>query len=153
MKFMKRLILLAMLMATINSTAQKNMGLGVRFGDPTGISFKKYLGDNALEVNVGRTHWLYGNGWYKHRFDRWYKNQKHYYSNYEYLSYKSNVPVGIQVHYLFHKPLQALDGWDWYFGLGGQLRYQTFRYNYRYKVPGDPKWHYVNNENVTDLDL
>ena len=34
----------------------KSWGIGIRLGDPTGITIKKYFGTNkAIEFNVGRT--------------------------------------------------------------------------------------------------
>jgi hypothetical protein len=132
---------------------QNNWGLGIRLGDPSGITLKKYSANNAFELSVGRTHWWYGPRWYDRRFYDWYEDQKFGYKDFQYVGYRASVPVGVQLHYLFRKGLNDAPGLEWYYGFGGQLRYQTFRYDYRYKWDGSPDWIYADGGRVTDLDL
>jgi hypothetical protein len=55
------------------SSSNPNLGIGLRLGDPTGLTVKKYLGRNALEFNVGRTYTFSGGArYYDRRFDDWY---------------------------------------------------------------------------------
>lgn len=149
------LVILLVLSMTfsIDAIGQNNWGLGVRLGDPSGITLKKYMDKNALEVSVGRTHLFYGDKWYDKRFNKWYDGKKFGYQDFQYLAYKASTPIGIQVHYLFRKPLESASGLEWYFGVGGQLRYQTFTYDYRYKVNGNSQWYYATGDRVTDFDL
>ena len=132
---------------------QKNWGVGLRLGDPSGITIKKYSGNHAFELSVGRSHLWYGRGWYDKRFNGWYEKQKFGYKDFHYIGYWSSVPIGIQVHYLVQKGLKNAEGLDWYYGIGGQLRYQTFRYDYRYKLDGNPDWFYDKGSRVTDIDV
>lgn len=137
--------------------AQDTWGLGVRLGDPAGITVKKYMSKNALELSIGRTYvWGYRD-WYYDRFDYWYANKKFGYREYEYLRYRSSAPLGVQLHYLFNNPIKNagknLDGLHWYYGLGAQFRFQTYDFDYRYKIDGDPDWYYARGERVTDIDL
>lgn len=116
------------------------------------------MSKNALELSIGRTYvWGYRN-WYYDRFDYWYGNQKFGYKEFQYISYRSSQPLGIQLHYLFNNPIKStgktdLSGLHWYYGLGAQFRFQTYDFDYRYKVDGDPDWYYARGERVTDIDL
>lgn len=151
------LSLLLAISTIIPSIAQSNWGLGLRLGEPAAISAKKYMGSNALEINVGTARWFngysYGNG-----FTDWYNKQSFNYTDFQYLDYKSSAPLTVQVHYLFHRDItklgdESISGLDWYYGFGGQMRYNSYRYDYRYKVIGDPNWRYANGNRVTDIDL
>jgi len=135
----------------------QDLGIGVRLGDPNGLTFKKYNGDKAWELSVGRTYWIYGRGWYDKNFNKWYDDQKYGYSDFQYRGYKSAFPIGMQLHYLIHKDIKKqkdeVGRMKWYYGIGGQLRFQNFYYSYRYKLNGDPNWYYVDDEKVTNIDL
>lgn len=147
------------LLISINSYGQNNLGVGLRFGDPTGITLKKYMGKNALEFNLGRSYGWYGRGrYYTNHFNTWYSNKKYAYADYQYLGYNTPLPLTLQGHYLWHNNFNKigngkLNGLTWYFGTGAQFRYRTFYYEYRYKVSGDPNWYYVDRERVSDIDL
>ncbi len=148
-----------LMLSAAPSLAQKNWGVGLRLGDPTGITVKKYFNKSALELNVGRTHLIYGRGYYDRHFDYWYDRKSFGYADYDYINYYGRPnPIGIQLHYLMHRNLgqvigENIEGLDWYFGFGGQFRTQTYNFAYRYKVEGNPDWIYVDNERVTDIDL
>lgn len=152
------LILFVVILSTHTVLAQENWAVGVRLGDPSGISIKKYTADNALEINVGRTRLSSRDNWYNDRFDDWYADQKFGYNDFQYRGYSASTPLGIQVHYLFRKPIaqfadEEVVGLEWYYGVGGQLRYQTYTYDYRYKLSGDPNWYYKTGERLTDIDI
>lgn len=155
---MKYFLLLALVTSSVTVTAQDNWSIGLRMGDPAGFTAKKYMGNNALEFNIGRSHWLSGAGRYNNRFNDWYQAQNLSYTHFQYVNYRTSSALGIQVHYLFHYPLsEVLDediaGLDWYWGVGGQFRFQSYRYDYRFKVDGDPNWYYETGPAVTDVDL
>lgn len=134
-----------------NSEYSKNWGIGLRLGDPAGISIKKYIENGkALELNFGRTS-LWGIGRYNGRF-----NDLHIkYSHYKYEDFHIQSAFSIQLHYLFHKNvwdingLEDFKGLQWYYGFGGQLRIINIKYYYEYY---DIFWR-KGVENVTDIDL
>jgi hypothetical protein len=153
----KYLATILFLLAGLPAFAQQ-WGIGLRAGDPAGLTVKKYMNGKALELNIGRSHTFSSRGWYGDRFNQWYYDQHFPYETYEYIGYKQSLPLAIQVHYLIQKDLSKVagentQGLDWYLGLGGQIRSQTYKYEYRYKLKGDPNWYYVKDENVRDLDL
>jgi len=153
---MKRIIFIAVLTLSITAHSQ-NMGIGIRLGDPSGLTLKKYMGSNALEFSIGRTHLFYGNGWYDSHFNGWYQDQHFGYNDFQYLDYKASVPIGMQVHYLINKNIykigtEDIKGLQWYFGFGGQFRFRNYHYDYRYKVTNSSDWVYTKGS-ITDLDL
>lgn len=154
---MKFLLLWITLLSSNMLLSAQDWGIGLRGGDPTGITVKKYNDRSAWEVNVGRSHLFYGKGYYKNNFKYWV-DEEYDYDDFEYRDFDGAFPVSIQVRYLIHVPLSEIAkenvaGLDLYYGIGGQLRYQTFRYSYRYKVPGTPGWIWRENESVTDIDV
>lgn len=155
---MKKLLFITALVITTAVSGQNNWGLGVRLGDPSGLTIKKYMSKTALELNVGRTNWLYGNGWYNGRFYSWYKAERLGYKEFEYVGYRTTMPASVQLHYLFRKGInkvgeETVNGLEWYWGFGAQFAYQRYYYDYRYKLDGDPYWHYATGGYVSDIDL
>jgi hypothetical protein len=144
--------LIIALLLTTTSSAQ-SWGLGIRLGDPSGLSVKKYGNGHAWEFSLGRTHLFSNNRYYNDRYYNWYNDQDFGYKEHELLNYRNSVPIGLQVHYLIHKPISNAEGLTWYYGVGGQLRTQRFEYDYRYKVENGPDWVVVNEERVTEVDL
>lgn len=128
-----------MLLSSYSSFAQKkrssgsssyNWSVGLKLGDPTGVTVKKYNGNNAWEFIIGRSGYYYGGAsYYNYRYnhDSRYKNKGYYGYYYE----RGTAPIAIQVrHLFFHKPINVLDGLTWYAGVGGQLRYSSYYYHY-----------------------
>ncbi len=151
-------VLLVLSLGAAIAQTETNLGIGIRAGDPSGITIKKYFSKNALELNIGRTQLWNRNGWYDNRFDYWYKNKNYGYEDFQYLGYRGSVPLSVQLHYLFQNKISKLgtrevNGLDWYFGIGGQFRYQTYTFDYRYKLQGNNEWFYATGERVTDIDL
>ncbi len=147
----------ALVLLFLTAEAQQN-AIGFRLGDPSGLTFKHYMGKNALEINLGRTHVFSGYGWYSRRFDYWFDKQNFGYQEWKLDSYRATAPISLQVHYLFRNGIDKLadektPGLEWYYGFGGQLRHQSYRYAYRYKVKGDPNWYYADAGRVSDFDL
>lgn len=144
-------LLLLSLIAT-SATAQK-WGLGVRLGDPSGISVKKYGEGHAWEFNLGRTHLFNGHRYFNNRYAYWYDHQHFDHKEHEFIGYSASVPLGLQVHYLFQKPVKNAEGLQWYWGFGGQVRTQRVSYAYRYKVKNGPDWVVVNDASVQETNL
>ena len=131
----------------------RTWGLGLRFGDPTGLTFKKYASRTAWEFNIGRTHLWYGNGWYNNHFDYWYdkKNYPHY--AVFYTGFKAGIPMGLQAHYLFLNPITTSEGLlEWYYGAGVQARYRSVTYEYEYLSTASSTWQ-QGRDTYVDIDL
>jgi hypothetical protein len=117
-------------------------GLGLRLGDPTGITLKKYFGGNkAIEFNVGRTY-----NFQTYDRDRFYRygtwNKKGYIVDDTY--FRRSRSLAFQLHYLVHKDIRLLPGLRWYIGFGGQVRTTTYYYYYRYAYTDDERYTRVN---------
>jgi len=134
-----------------SSNTLTNWGIGIRLGDPMGLSFKKYLPKGrALEFNLGRSaYWGYD---YR---DRFYNRDK--YKDYDYLDYDHSNAISLQAHYLFHKRFPNVNQLQWYWGLGPQLRFKTYEYYYRFREyfgPDSDDYIWVHSrDKVTDLDF
>ena len=148
----KVIVLFLFLSAAFTGFSQK--GIGIRLGDPSGITFKTYTGDNALEFSIGRTH-LLGKGYYNDHFFKWYADGAFGYDDYSLISSKVSTPIGMHLHYLIHTDWFAseFDGLQWYYGFGGQFRFQSFTHSYRHKLEGNSNWFYADTERVTDIDI
>jgi uncharacterized protein YraI len=120
-------------------------GIGLRFGDPAGITGIKYLNNNkAFELNIGRTAmWGYD---FNKRFKR-YDN----FNNYVYQNGKFRSALGIQLHYLTYKRIDG--GLQWYYGIGGQINVISADYYYRYKINTTPDIWAYRWEKATDINF
>ncbi|MEK6477282.1 hypothetical protein WJR50_07100 [Catalinimonas sp. 4WD22] len=120
-------------------------GIGLRVGDPTGLTVKRFLGSRAFELSIGRSGMMGFNA--RREFDN-----DNYFDDYVYLDSRFRSAVGVQLHYLSFKqiPIEGSDELSWYVGLGGQLRSTSVDYRYRYWRNNDrrDRW-----ESVTDLDF
>lgn len=114
--YKKSLIIIVFTLFSWNAFAQ-DMSLGLRFGDPLAVSFKKYLkgGRNAFELNVGSYGYMYGYGRYNNGR---YNGRYRYYGDY----YYKQGGIVIMGDYLWQKPFSKTKELSWYVGLGGQLR-------------------------------
>jgi hypothetical protein len=135
--FKKLLIIFFLHLSVICSYAQKKSaarssggsfpyqwGIGLKLGDPTGLTVKKYMENRALELIAGYPY--YYNSYYGNRFkhDKRYKN--YIFGN----PYKHSNRASFQVRYLIHKDLSDFRGLRWYAGIGGQLRTISYYYDY-----------------------
>lgn len=156
-KYQWALVVCVLMWIAMSTRAQaQDWGVGIRLGDLSGITVKKHMEGKALELSIGRTHMFPGRYYEKH-FDYWYKDKKYGYDDFRYIGYTNSTPIGIQFHYLIQKGIgqvlnESTSGLEWYYGFGGQLRYQTYTYRYWYKYPGTD-WIEENGEQVTDIDL
>lgn len=110
----------------VGSSAEKNMGIGVRVGDPTGVTFKKYLGTKAaLEFNAGISTFISG-----YNYD--YDYDKHYGKNGYYgYGHGNRFGLSFQAHYTRLFDIKPVTGLQWYVGGGLQLRTVSYDYYYR----------------------
>ena len=144
-------------MITENASAQ--LGVGIRGGNPSGLTLKKYNGDNAIELSIGRNYWFNGSNWYNKHYDYWY--DKHYLSNYDALNLdyvRAYTPFAVQLHFLKHKDFKStgsadLSGLRYYYGGGLFFGYQRYVYSYYYKLNNDPNWYYMDRKDYAYINL
>ncbi len=146
--------LVLFLLLSIPSYGQ-NWGVGFRLGDPSGLTLKKYSGNHAFELSIGRSHMFAGHDYYYNSYGRWYDGEHFGYNAHEFLGYRGSTPLGVQLHYLVQKNVKGAEGLDWYYGLGGQVRWQTYNFEYRYKLDNGPgnDWIYVHDQRVSETDI
>lgn len=124
-----------------NAANSYNWGVGVRMGNPAGLTFKKYLDrERAWEFSFGHAPYYFGYRYRDHiiRYENFYR-----YHQYEFLRNPVFVSaLGFQLHYLIHKDFIPGDfpGLKWYYGGGAQLRTLTLDYVYRYKPYSNSNW-------------
>lgn len=135
--------------------AQKGtIGLGVKAGDPTGLSIKFYQPKNPIELIIGRPYYFSGyyndDHYYRDRFDKYDRFSN---SNYKFDHYAAHSPFAIQLHWLKQQPLKMQKGLDWYLGAGPQFR--AFKVDYYYRDYYGPKGndYVIRHDQLTDYDL
>lgn len=149
-----RLPSLALLGALLPAMASaQDWGLGLRLGDPSGLTLKKYWSGRAFEVNLGRTHFFGPGHYYRDHYVRWYEHEHPGHHGHEFIAYRADPSLALQMHYLVRRPVRNADGLDWYYGAGGQLRSYRYYYDYRYKPGPGPDWVVVYDERVAEVDL
>lgn len=105
---MKKIWLIALLlMSAAGVSAQKNWGVGLRFGEPAGITAKKYFsGSGALEMSVGTAGYIY----HPKRGDGYYHQGG----------------LALMVNYHVMKDIAEVEGLQWYFGFGGTMKVREY---------------------------
>jgi uncharacterized protein YraI len=138
------------------SSAAYKWGIGLRLGEPAGISIKKYnSGNTAWEVNLGRAS-RWGHHYDKDDFYKYsrFSNTNNYY----YSGYAPGFTTALQVRYMWSKPINGAEGLSFYYGGGLQARFTpvTYRYYY-YDGSFENDWwkdsRYYREDRVTDIDL
>jgi hypothetical protein len=132
---MKKVIVLLSLAFCVCFTAPaQDRGIGLRLGDPTGITFKKYFGrTRAFELGLGSALYGWHNNYYVNSFQAYGP-----YEDYRYRSHSVISTVYLQGRYLQHYDIyvQDLEGkWDWYWGVGAVLKFSKVRYRYQHDEP------------------
>jgi len=126
---------------------RKTQGIGLRLGDPSGLTYKKYLDKvHAVEFGIGSS----GPGWHHAYYQNSFESINAYESH-RYRSHQLKSALYIQGRYLLHSEIfvEGMEGkWDWYWGLGGVLKFANVRYNY---IPSDGTVEQTDYYN--DLDL
>jgi hypothetical protein len=152
-----RTILTAILIVAAFAVHAQPYAIGLRAGDPSGITAKVYTDRYHYELNFGRSHVFYGSGWYANQFSPWYKKQEFGYMEVLYDGYNASFPLAIQLHRIHQKPWKSLGNrkfyfLDWYYGYGLQFDFQKYEFEYRYKVLTSSPW--INAKStVSDIDL
>jgi len=115
--------------------AQKQ-SLGLRMGDPIGLTYKRYTHTNkAIEFILGTAPPSWRRNYYENSFYEYSK-----YDGFTYRSHKLQNPVYLQARYLlhYHIPVEGMEGkLEWYWGLGGMLKFGKIEYRYHEGPPGN----------------
>ena len=117
----------------------------MRLGNPLGLTYKKYFGSKALEFGIGSS----GDGWNRGYYENSFEG-KDKFNGYNYRSHRLKSSLYLQGRYLVHNEIyvQGLEGeWDWYWGIGGVLKFASVRYRYINDSGA------VQEETYSDIDL
>lgn len=109
----------------------QNQGIGLRLGEPLGITYKRYLPNNkAIEFGLGTQPRGWNTSYYRNSFeDR--------YDDLDFRSHKVKSAVYLQARYLLHNNIntQGIEGkLDWYWGVGAVLKSAKVEYRYRQEL-------------------
>jgi hypothetical protein len=130
-----------------SNSSSYNWGVGIKLGNPNGLTIKKYSGKMAFELILGRPYYWGYNYNYTFAHDSRFRDKGYYYDHYEGVS----NPLSIQLRYLVHNDFSDVQGLKWYYGIGAQLRTASYYYNY-YTVDqfGDRQYY---RDKVVDLGI
>jgi hypothetical protein len=150
MKTKGKLFLVLILTLTAQWAFAQSRSIGLRLGDPAGITYKKYLDfykSKAVEFTLGGASPEWHKRYYLNTFEELSK-----YSGYGYQSHSIESTIYLQARYLFHYdiPMTGAEGkLDWYWGAGGMLKVAKIRYRYRSEDASPPNQVDIH----TDVDL
>ncbi|MBX2914072.1 MAG: hypothetical protein KF856_02245 [Cyclobacteriaceae bacterium] len=126
---MKRLGFLIMLIISTTAMAQQQ-GIGLRLGDPTGVTYKKYLGrTRAVEFGIGSAPAQWHNNYYINSFEQYPR-----FDNYRYQNHTVQSTVYLQGRYLFQYniPVENMEGsLAGYWGAGALLKAAQIQYRFQ----------------------
>lgn len=156
----RHILMAGLLLLSLQGAAQSSgtIGLGVKAGDPTGLSVKFYRPTAAIELVVGRPYYFssryYDRGYYDTRF---YKYDKYKVGYYTFDNYRVYNPLAVQLHFLKSKATKGTKELKLYYGGGPQLRAYKVEYYYRYRDYYGPKgndfvWR-TGADTYTNIDL
>lgn len=144
---MKKLLVFSFALFLCSTLLAQHQGIGIRLGDPSGITYKKYFrNSHAIEFGIGST----GPAWH----DSYYRNSfksRNIFDGYDYRSHRVASVLYLQGRYLLHYPIDVRDlegRWDWYWGVGGVMKFAKVRYRYR---DGDPSFEETGTYNDIDF--
>lgn len=145
---MKKVICFVLLLLPCVAASAQQQGIGIRLGQPMGITYKKYLPHNkALEFMLATAPRDWGYNYYKNSFG-WYDK----YNDYLYRSHEVDNILYLGARYLFHYDIveEGMSGdLKWFWGLGGVLKTASVEYDYIDEAPPH-NWH---SDTRTDIDL
>lgn len=137
---MKCFLLLSFVVISFGLAAQKTKNqLGVRIGDPVGITFKTFKNEKtAFEFGLGTS----GSSWNPRYYEKSFIHE--YYKDVpdaEFQSHSLKDVLYAQAKYLVYNPIvwsEVPGKWEWYWGVGitAKTALVTYRYNQYYVVDG-----------------
>jgi hypothetical protein len=127
---MKKFLCLTFTTLCVTIAFGQRQGIGLRIGDPLGLTYKKYYnrGVQALEFGLGTT----GAGWHQ----QYYRNSFKAIDRFDDFSYRSHIvqsTMYLQMRYLVNNKIvfQGMEGeWNWYWGFGLMMKTAKVRYTY-----------------------
>lgn len=112
-------------------------GLGLRLGDPMGVSYKKYfVGGKSVEFVIGSASRDWHYAYYQDSFEEYSQ-----FENDRYVSHSVQSTIYLQGRYLFDYPivLVGMEGsLDWYWGVGAMVKAAKVRYQFQNALNGGP---------------
>lgn len=134
---MKKIIVLAwVVMAGPSVVWAQKQSVGLRVGDPIGVTYKRYTHTNkSVELIFGTAPTSWRRNYHKNSFYEYSK-----YDGFTYRSHKLDNPVYLQARYLLHYdiPVEGMEGQlQWYWGLGGMLKFGKVEYRYHEGPPAN----------------
>lgn len=130
---MKSVVVATLFLFVAGSAFAQRKSIGLRIGDPLGITYKQYLPNKrAFEFGIGTAMSGWNTNYYKNSF----KDAKKF-DDYNFHSASVSNTVYFQGRYLFQYsiPIEGMVGkLDWYWGVGALLKLATVDYSYQNKV-------------------
>jgi hypothetical protein len=128
------LLFLLVFVGLVHVASAQNQSIGIRLGDPTGVTYKKYLNrSSAVEFGLGTA----ATGWNHNYYVKSFHNKKGYNGNI-YNSHSVSNIIYLQGRYLLNYPVpvQGVEGkFDWYWGGGAVLKLARVQYYYQNEAP------------------
>ena len=110
-------------------TYAQDRAIGLRIGDPTGISYKKYLpGNKAVELGLGTS----TIGWHHQYYRNTFRDLDKF-EEFDYRDHRVASTLFLQGKYLiqYDIPIEGMIGrLEWYWGIGGMLKIAKIEYRY-----------------------
>lgn len=131
---MKKVIVLLSFVLSFFAVAAQDQGIGLRIGDPTGVTYKKYLRNSkAIEFGLGSAGPAWHHNYYRNSF-----GDRDSFNDYRYRTHTVQSTVYLQGRYLLHNDIniQGMQGeWDWYWGVGAVLKVARVKYFFDNDTP------------------
>lgn len=122
-------LLFFMLICGAAEAQKKDNSLGLRVGEPLGVTYKRYFSDNkALEFVIGTAANSWGKRYYEESFKKHYGNSFYTYNEHT----VKDIFYG-QVRYIWEKPIpiEKIKGdLEWYWGVGATIKTARVTYDY-----------------------
>ena len=145
---MRTSLVAAVLLVCVTITNAQKQGIGLRLGDPMGITYKNYLNKTrSVEFILGSASRNWHGAYYLNSFESYSQ-----YDNYRYISHEVLSTIYLQARYLLNYDIR-IDGMvgklDWYWGIGALLKSSNVRYRFQDFSGNGP----VNTSTKYDIDL
>jgi hypothetical protein len=127
---MKKGMLMLSLMFCFAGAFAQHQGIGVRLGDPMGLTYKMYFRDKkAIEFGLGSA----SPGWHRNYYEKSFEARDQYKDS-RYRSHSVQSTIYLQGRYLLHHDIhiEGMEGkLDWYWGVGGLLKFSKVKYRFQ----------------------
>lgn len=143
---MKKLLFLFFFFLSLSAAAQ-HQGIGLRIGDPSGLTYKRYLSNSshAFELGIGSVQPGRNQFYYQNSFDEYDK-----FDNDVYQTHSIESTLYLQGRYLkqYPFPIEGVAGdFEWYWGIGALFK--VAKVNYRFRDDNG----FSQRDIVTDVDF